>query len=93
LSTTSSVCSPPPWRHPHTRLAGISPLDVAEERIVGDRVLAATSACVVVQCSDARGATFALKVPRPSQPVRCEKEITVRSKWLACALVPPSVFV
>jgi serine/threonine protein kinase len=40
---------------------------------------------------DARGATFALKVPQPSQPARCEKEMTVRSKWLADALVPPNV--
>jgi hypothetical protein len=85
---TAAVASPT-----HATGWDLAPLDVANERIVADRVLAATSACVVVQCSDARGATFALKVPRPSQPARCEKEMAVRSKWLADSLVPPNVAV
>jgi hypothetical protein len=71
----------------------LAPLDVAGELIIADRVLAATSACVVVQCGDATGTTFALKVPRPSQPARCEKEMAVRSKWLADGLVPPNIAV
>lgn len=72
----------------------LAPLDVAAgNRITAQRVLAATSACVVVQCSDASGSTFALKVPLPAQPERCEKEMAVRSRWLAEGLVPPNIAV
>lgn len=71
----------------------LAPLDVGDVLVIADRVLAATSGCVVVQCGDATGATFALKVPRPSQPARCEKEMAVRSKWLADKAVPPNIAV
>jgi hypothetical protein len=86
---TSAVASPT-----HATGWDVAPLDVVGGAcITAERVLAATSACVVVQCADATGTTFALKVPRPSQPARCKKEMALRSKWLADGHVPPNIAV